>query len=71
MPRVRLPDWADQLSDSVNEIETRAKLDDPRAVDEARNMLRTLRSYEVRVRQIALHTDHLDPHARFSLPKRW
>ena len=56
--------------DEMHELETRARLDDPLALGQARNMLRTIRSFEVRVRQIALQSDPLDPHERLSLPKR-
>ena len=34
-------------------------------------MLRVIRGYECRIRQIALQPDPLDPHERLSLPKRW
>ena len=64
------PSWQDQLSDEVHELETLARLDDPLALGQARNMLRTIRSFEVRVRQIALQPDPLDPHERLSLPRR-
>ena len=64
------PSWQDQLRDEMHELETRARVDDPLALPQARNMLRVLRSYETRIRQIALQPDPLDPHERLSLPKR-
>jgi hypothetical protein len=70
MRRVELPSWQDQLSDEVRELETLAHLADPSALAQARNALRTIRAFEVRVRAIALQADPLDPHARFSLPGR-
>ena len=69
MASVEPPGWRDQLADEVRELETLARLDDPVAL--ARNMLRVVRAFEVRVRQVALRTDHLDPHKEFRLPKRW
>ena len=35
------PSWQDQLRDEMHELETRARLDDPLALGQARNMLRT------------------------------
>ena len=70
MPRVELPSWQDQLSDEVRELETLAHLDDPLALPQARNALRTIRAFEVRVRSIALKPDPLNPHARLPLPPR-
>ena len=74
MAMVGPPSWQDMLADETHELETRARLDDPLALDQARNMLRVLRSYEVCVRQIALspdpYDDPLSSIAR-SLPKRW
>ena len=65
-------DWRDQLSAETNELETLARLNDPNALAQARNMLATLRSYEVRVRAIALKPDICNPTARVMLPpRRW
>ena len=74
MPRVGVPDWRDILADETNELETLSRLGDAQAIAQARNMLRVLRSYETRVRQIALKPDPYgrDAHLRVALPpRRW
>ena len=71
MPMVGLPSWQDQLSDEVHELEAKARLSDPIASAQAMGVLRVLRAYEVRVRQIALQPDPFDPHELLALPRRW
>jgi hypothetical protein len=44
--------WADQLSDEVRELEAKANGFDPILANQARAMLRVIRGYEARVRQV-------------------
>jgi hypothetical protein len=47
-------DWQDLLAERVRELEARIGGYDPSLPDRARAMLRVIRSYEVRVRRLAL-----------------
>jgi hypothetical protein len=50
--------WADQLSDEVRELEAKAGGFDPALSTRTVHLLRVIRGYETRVRQLALRGDH-------------
>ncbi len=46
--------WQDGLSNEVRELEAKANGFDPALADQARNLLRVIRGFEVRARQLTL-----------------
>jgi hypothetical protein len=50
--------WQDLLAGQVRELEAKVEGFDPTIANEARVMLRSLRGFELRVRQVALRADH-------------
>jgi hypothetical protein len=53
-----MTDWQDQLSDQVRELEAKANGFDHELSAKALAMLRVIRAYEMRVRQLALRSDY-------------
>jgi len=51
-------DWQDALAEQVRELEGKANGFDPALATRALLVLRVLRGYETRVRQLTLRVDH-------------